>query len=193
MLLPFCMNESYRHKAAVCRFQLTLMTMIHLEALLLPRKQGSVSKQPSSSGSSATSRPPVTLWAFFTRSTAKQNKSQYSALWCMHSCWVQGQGPRRVGFHESHPQKCTHVPEALHAWARDWSKHSEPFIATLQRLEIAVLQIYRGSCLSKTWPCQSHRKRNFDILLLQGTIFGNLPFSWIDNESIQAVTWWTVL
>ncbi len=32
-------------------------------------------QQPSSSGSSATSRPPGTLWAFFTRSTAKQNKA----------------------------------------------------------------------------------------------------------------------
>jgi len=32
-------------------------------------------QQPSSSGSSATGRPPGTLWAFFTRSAAKQNNT----------------------------------------------------------------------------------------------------------------------
>lgn len=36
--------------------------------------------QPSSSGSSATGRPTDTLWVFFTRSAAKQNKSHYSAF-----------------------------------------------------------------------------------------------------------------
>ncbi len=46
-----------------------------------PAKKARLSlQQPSSSGSSARGRPPGTLWAFFTRSTVKQNKSHYSAF-----------------------------------------------------------------------------------------------------------------
>ncbi len=44
------------------------------------KKARLVYQQPSSSGSSATGRPHGTLWAFFTKSASKQNKSHYSAF-----------------------------------------------------------------------------------------------------------------
>ena len=75
-------------------------------------------QQPSSSGSSATGRPPGTSWASFTRSIAKQNKSLYSPF--CDACTLAGFNVKALGVSESmksHLQKCTNVSEAPHARA----------------------------------------------------------------------------
>ena len=152
-------------------------------------------QQPTSSGSSATGRPPGTLWAFFTRSIAKQNKSHYSAF--CNACTVAGSNVKVLGVSDSmksHLQKCTNVPEAVHAWARDWTKASEPFVSSIADAAdsgAATPSAPDQSGLQRLMPLKDvamsvTQQEEFDMLLLQGTIFGNLPFSWIDNEYIQA-------
>ncbi len=79
-------------------------------------------QQASSSGSSATGRPPGTLWAFFTRSAAKQNKSHYGAF--CDGCTFAGLNVKILGVSDSmksHLQKCDNVSEAVHSWAKDCS------------------------------------------------------------------------
>ena len=152
-------------------------------------------QQPTSSGSSATGRPPGTLWAFFTRSTAKQNKSHYSAF--CHACTVAGSNVKVLGVShsmKSHLQKCTNVTEAVHAWARDWTKASEPFVSNIADAAdsgAATPSAPHQSGLQRFMPLKDvamsvTQQEEFDMLLLQGTISGNLPFSWIDNAYIQA-------
>lgn len=152
-------------------------------------------QQPSSSGSSATGRPPGTLWAFFTKSTVKQNKSHYSAF--CDACTLAGSNVKVLGVSESmkgHLQKCTNVPEAVHEWAREWKKDSEPYvrdIADAADSGVATPSAPQQSGLQRFMPLKDvamsvTQQEEFHMLLLQGTVSGNLPFSWIDNEYIQA-------
>ncbi len=152
-------------------------------------------QQPSSSGSSATGRPHGTLWAFFTRSAVKQNKSHYSAF--CDACTLAGLNVKILGVSDSmkgHLKTCTNVPEAVHAWARDWTKDSEPFVSD-------AADAADSGAVTPSAPSQSGLQRfmplkdmatsvtqqeEFHMLLLKGTVSGNLPFSWIDNEYIQA-------
>ena len=86
------------------------------------KKARLVYQQPSSSGSSATGRPLGTLWAFFTRSAAKQNKSHYGAF--CDGCTLAGLNVKVLGVSDSmksHLQKCDNVSEAVHSWAKDWT------------------------------------------------------------------------
>lgn len=151
-------------------------------------------QQQSSSGSSATGRPQGTLWAFFTRSSQKQNKSHYAAF--CDPCNFAGTSSRVLGVSDSmkaHLQKCSNVPDAVHEWARNWSKDSEPYVADVDAADsgAATPSARSQSALQrfmsfKDVAMSDKQQEEFHMLLLQGTISGNLPFSWIDNEYIQA-------
>ena len=149
-------------------------------------------QQPSSSGSSATGRPPGTLWAFFTRSAAKQNKSHYSAF--CDGCTLAGLNVKALGVSDSmksHLQKCDNVSEAVHSWAKDWTKDSEPFVSDAADSGIVTPSGPSQSGLQRFMPLKdmamsATQQQEFHMLLLKGTVSANLPFSWIDNEYIQA-------
>ncbi len=149
-------------------------------------------QQPSSSGSSATGRPLGTLWAFFTRSAAKQNKSHYGAF--CDGCTLAGLNVKVLGVSDSmksHLQKCDNVSEAVHSWAKDWTKDSEPFVSDAADSGIVTPSGPSQSGLQRFMPLKdmamsATQQEEFHMLLLKGTVSGNLPFSWIDNEYIQA-------
>lgn len=178
----------HHHKAAVRRFQLVNLT--DFDPPPSAKKARLSLQQPSSSGSSATGRLPGTLWPFFTRSTAKQNKSHYSAF--CNACTLAGANVKVLGVSDSmksHLQKCPHVSEAVHAWAKDWTKDSEPFVS--EDAEDSGAMTPHQSALQRFMPLKDVamsviQQEEFHMLLLQGTVSGNLPFSWIDNEYIQA-------
>ncbi len=148
--------------------------------------------QPSSSGSSATGRPPGTSWAFFTRSAVKQNKSHYSAL--CNGCTLVRLNVKVLGVSnsmKSHLQKCDNVSEAVHSWAKDWTKDSEPFVSDAADSGIVTPSGPSQSGLQRFMPLKdmamsATQQEEFHMLLLKETVSGNLPFSWINNEYIQA-------
>ena len=149
-------------------------------------------QQPSSSGSSATGRPQGTLWAFYTRTSQKQNKSHYGAI--CDSCTFAGTSVRVLGMSDSmksHLQKCPYVPDAVHVWARNWTKDSDPYVSDAADSGAATPSAPSQSALQrfmslKDVAMSDTQQQEFHMLLLQGTVSGNLPFSWIDNEYIQA-------
>ena len=131
-------------------------------------------QQPSSSGSSAAGRPTGTLWPFFTRSAFKQNKSHYSAF--CDACTLAGVTVKVLGVSESmkgHLTKCSHQSEAVHAWAKDWTKDSEPFTSNAAEscavtLSQSGLQRFMPHKCATRPACQQcvHHVKVFDSMLL---------------------------
>ena len=149
-------------------------------------------QQPSSSGSSATGRPQGTLWGFYTRSSQKQNKSHYSAS--CNPCSFAGTNARVLGIADSmrsHLLKCPNVPYAVHEWAKNWTPKNEPYVADAADSGAATTPAPSQTALQrfmsfKDMAMSDTQQEEFHMLLLQGTVSVNLPFSWIDNEYIQA-------
>ena len=151
-------------------------------------------QQPSSSGSSATGRPQGTLWGFYTRSSQKQNKSHYSAS--CDPCSFAGSNARVLGIADSmrsHLLKCPNVPDAVHEWAKNWTPKSEPYVADAADSGAATTPAPSQTALQRFMSFKDMamsdvdtQQEEFHMLLLQGTVSANLPFSWIDNEYIQA-------
>ena len=106
----------------------------------------------------------------------------------MHTCWTQCQDPRHVRLYERSSE------DVYHAWARDWTKDSEPFVsdaADAADSGAVIPSAPSQSDLQRFMPLKDMamsvtQQEEFHMLLLKGTVSGNLPFSSVDNEYIQA-------
>ncbi|KAL0018121.1 hypothetical protein WJX77_004554 [Trebouxia sp. C0004] len=92
---------------------------------------------------------------------------------------------------KSHLQKCPTAAEAGHAWAKDWKNDSEPFVSNAAKSGVVTPSAPSQAGLQRFMPLKDMampdtQEEEFHMLLLKGSISGNLPFSWIDNEYIQA-------
>ncbi|DBA90872.1 TPA: hypothetical protein ACH3X2_004242 [Trebouxia sp. C0005] len=145
------------------------------------RSQGQTKSSCSSPG-----RPTGTLWSFFDKSATKQNSAHHTA-YCK-GCRVAGKQTGVTGKSDSmkaHLHRCCNVSDKVRAWAKDWSKASEPFADdTAESPEASAPRQSRMQRFLDT-PMTNNDQDSFEMALLKGTISANLPFTWIDNEFIQ--------
>ncbi len=118
-LLGSMCRELCQRVTEILSSQLTVWTEPQKQkSFLWPREYHSHEFLPSSSGSSATGRPTGSMWAFFTRTAAKQNKSHYGAF--CNACTLAGHSVKVLGGSDamkSHLVKCDHVSDDVKAWA----------------------------------------------------------------------------
>ncbi len=89
---------------------------------------------------------------------------------------------------KGHLQKCENVSDKIRAWAKDWSKDSEPFADDTADSPEASAPRQSGMqrfLPLKDTPMTSKDQERFEMALLKGTVSANLPFTWIDNEYVQ--------
>ena len=73
-------------------------------------------------------------------------------------------------------------------WARGWTKDSPSFVGSdaSSSQQQSRQQSNLGRFMNlKDAPMTAEEQQQFDMLLLKGTVYANLPFTWIDNEYIQ--------
>ena len=123
----------------------------------------------------------------------KSKPAHFAGAFC-DGCTLAGLNVKVLGVSDSmksHLQKCDYVSEAVHSWAKDWTKDSEPFVSDAADSGIVTPSGPSQSGLQRFMPLKdiamsATQQEEFHMLLLKGTVSGNLPFSWIDNEYIQA-------